>query len=133
MPEGIAYGDIGINYEVTKWDRPEDGAWRPPSYLEFWFVTTVDSNLWALQFNDITDPVNGGSVKHMAQESNGLMGFDNIAFQIASPYYLYINKDGAGESVLWRLDTDITIFPSPVRSHFPLIFNANLNVSNSFL
>ncbi len=52
--------------QVTRFNRPEDGAWDPSSPSDFYFNTTASftgaSRLWRLHFTDPADPAAGGTV-----------------------------------------------------------------------
>ena len=67
---------------VTTFLRPEDGAWDTLNPNRFYFVTTnafsAPSQLWALDFNDASNPSAGGTVKLLLNGSEGQQMFDNI-------------------------------------------------------
>ena len=82
---------------VTRFLRPEDGAWDTVSNNKFYFATTDRydgvkdgtsaqigrSRLWVLEFSDITNPLLGGSIKLLIDGSEtlangGLNMIDNI-------------------------------------------------------
>ncbi len=52
--------------DVTRFNRPEDGAWDPSSPNDFYFVTTASftaaSRLWRLHFADPANPAAGGTI-----------------------------------------------------------------------
>lgn len=56
---------------VTKFARPEDGAWDPQNPNDFYFVTTAGidqhSRLWRLRFVDPTDPTKGGKLQMLLE------------------------------------------------------------------
>ena len=68
--------------EVTEFLRPEDGAWSTVDPDIFYFVTTngfnQPSRLWAAEFNDITNPTAGGTIRMLLDGSEGQQMFDNI-------------------------------------------------------
>jgi hypothetical protein len=67
---------------VTRFNRPEDGAWDPAHPSDFYFVTTnsfsAPSRLWRLRFTDITQPELGGTVEMMLDGTEGQIMLDNI-------------------------------------------------------
>jgi secreted PhoX family phosphatase len=73
---------------VTSFLRPEDGAWDTIDHDRFYFVTTnafdQPSRLWAVDFNDASDPSQGGTITMLLDGSEGQKMLDNIT----------VNKDG---------------------------------------
>jgi secreted PhoX family phosphatase len=67
---------------VTKFLRPEDGAWDPSNLRDFYFVTTnaftAPSRLWRLRFNDISKPELGGTITAVLDGTEGQKMLDNI-------------------------------------------------------
>jgi hypothetical protein len=67
---------------VTGFQRPEDGAWDPTNHDLFYFVTTAsltgNSRLWALDFDDASDPSKGGTIHMLLDGSEGQKMMDNI-------------------------------------------------------
>ena len=68
--------------EVTEWLRPEDGAWDTLNANRFYFVTTNNitspSRLWALDFNDVSNPSLGGKYTALLDGTEGQRMFDNM-------------------------------------------------------
>jgi hypothetical protein len=66
---------------VTKFNRPEDGAWDPNNKNDFYFVTTASfsapSRLWRVSFVDATRPDLGGQIEMLLDGSEGQRMFDN--------------------------------------------------------
>jgi hypothetical protein len=56
---------------LTQFARPEDGAWDPSDPNRFYFITTgatvhgtpIPTRLWVVQFQDVTHPELGGTIK----------------------------------------------------------------------
>jgi cysteine-rich repeat protein len=71
------------NAGVTKFNRPEDGAWDPSHPSDYYFVTTnaitAPSRLWRLRFQDIAQPELGGSIEMMLDGTEGQLMLDNMA------------------------------------------------------
>jgi hypothetical protein len=67
---------------VSRFQRPEDGAWDPTDPRVFYFVTTAsftgNSRLWRLTFNDPADPAAGGRVELLLDGTEGQHMLDNI-------------------------------------------------------
>jgi hypothetical protein len=67
---------------VTEFLRPEDGAWDTINPNRYYFVTTdaitSPSKLWALDFNDVKNPLAGGTIKLLLDGSEGQVMMDNI-------------------------------------------------------
>jgi secreted PhoX family phosphatase len=67
---------------VTTFLRPEDGAWDTLNPNRFYFVTTdgfnLPSRLWAVDFNDASNPAAGGTIKLLLNGTEGQQMFDNI-------------------------------------------------------
>jgi Bacterial protein of unknown function (DUF839) len=68
---------------VTRFFRPEDGAWNPSNPNEFYFATTnsftTPSRLWKLTFDDIANPLAGGIVEAVLDGTEGQRMLDNLA------------------------------------------------------
>jgi Bacterial protein of unknown function (DUF839) len=79
---GHSFGDVsawtGAQLEtasdaagVTRFLRPEDGAWDPSNPSDFYFVTTASftgpSRLWRLHFTDPANPAAGGTISMMLE------------------------------------------------------------------
>ena len=67
---------------ATTFLRPEDGAWDTLNPNRFYFVTTnafnAPSQLWAVDFNDASNPAAGGTIKLLLNGTEGQRMFDNI-------------------------------------------------------
>jgi hypothetical protein len=71
---------------ITKFLRPEDGAWDPNDPSVYYFVTTDRPNtptqvgrsrLWRLTFSDVNDPA-GGTITMLLDGTEGQEMLDNI-------------------------------------------------------
>jgi hypothetical protein len=73
---------------VTEFLRPEDGAWDTVNPDVFYFVTTNSfsspSRLWAMEFDDPTDPNAGGTIRMLLDGTEGQRMLDNMT----------VNRDG---------------------------------------
>jgi hypothetical protein len=67
---------------ITSFLRPEDGAWDTQDPDRFYFVTTNGFNnpsrLWALDFNDSSDPAAGGTITMLLDGTEGQQMLDNM-------------------------------------------------------
>jgi hypothetical protein len=67
---------------VTRWQRPEDGAWNPRRPSQFVWVTTASfagkSRLWSLDFADPQAPEQGGTITALLDGTEGQKMFDNL-------------------------------------------------------
>jgi hypothetical protein len=70
------------NAGVTRFLRPEDGAWDPSNTNDFYFNTTNGianpSRLWRLRFTDITNPLLGGTITAVLDGTEGQKMLDNM-------------------------------------------------------
>lgn len=77
---------------VTRFNRPEDGAWDPTHPNDFYFATTASfttaSRLWRLHFNDLANPAAGGTIDMLLDGSEGQKMFDNITLDKKGHVYL---------------------------------------------
>jgi hypothetical protein len=95
---------------VTKFRRPEDGAWDPQDPNVFYFVTTASFNepsrLWRLTFDDARDPGKGGVIDMLLDGSEGQRMFDNMTID-ARGRRIIIQEDPGNNSYLaavWSYD-----------------------------
>jgi len=97
---------------VTSWLRPEDGAWdpRPGHEDDFYFLTTdrIDnasqvgrSRLYRLRFDDVTNPIAGGTVTELLSTADGPQMMDNMC--VDSLGRIIIQEDIGGNSALGKL------------------------------
>jgi hypothetical protein len=79
---GAALESASNTAGVTRFNRPEDGAWDPASPNDFYFVTTAsftgNSRLWRARFTDITNPTAGGTIEMLLSGNEGQKMMDNI-------------------------------------------------------
>lgn len=102
---------------VTRFNRPEDGAWdtRPGFENNFYFVTTDRydqsgqvgrSRLWRMTFDDINNPELGGTITALLDGTEGAQMMDNIC--VDSHGRILIQEDiGNNEALgkIWLYDT----------------------------
>lgn len=113
--------DPGQTFESLKMGGPEDGAWDTRAGHEntFYFVTkgtasngiTAVTRLWKVEFDDIADPAQGGTLTRLLDGPDARLGsLDNMCFDIlgGSPKLL-IQEDLGSEarlSKIWEYDID---------------------------
>ena len=94
---------------VTGWARPEDGHWDPTNPNVFYFVTTAsvttNSRLYKLTFDDITNPLAGGTVEALLDGTEGHRMLDNMT--VDANGVIWMQEDVGGNARLgkiWRYD-----------------------------
>jgi hypothetical protein len=82
--DGLALETASITNGITRFQRPEDGAWDPRRGRRdnFYFVTTAsitnNCRLWHLSFDDIERPERGGTVEILLKGDEGHGMLDNV-------------------------------------------------------
>jgi hypothetical protein len=82
--DALALEQASIAAGVTRFQRPEDGAWDPRrrNRDNFYFVTTANltqnCRLWHLQFDDIERPELGGTIEILLKGTEGHGMLDNV-------------------------------------------------------
>jgi hypothetical protein len=101
-----ASNDAGI----TRFLRPEDGAWDPTDPDAFYFVTTDRfdsasqtgrSRLWRLNFDDAAHPEQGGTIDMLLDGTEGQQMLDNLTVNMRGQ--VLIQEDPGGNDHLARL------------------------------
>lgn len=99
--------------DVTRFRRPEDGAWNPRDRSAFLFVTTAsftqESRLFRLDFDDAGAPTLGGTIDMLLEGTEGPRMMDNMT--VTGRGQVLIQEDPGGQDHLakiWRysLTTD---------------------------
>jgi hypothetical protein len=92
---------------VTKFQRPEDGAWDPSNPNDFYFVTTASftgrSRLWRLRFVDAANPALGGTMDMLLDGTEGPKMMDNMT--ISKRGSVFLQEDVGGNihlGKIWR-------------------------------
>ena len=82
--DGLGLEQASITNGITRFQRPEDGAWdpRPGRRDNYYFVTTAsltaNCRLWHLNFDDIERPEQGGSIEMLLKGNEGHGMLDNV-------------------------------------------------------
>ena len=94
---------------VTRFMRPEDGAWDPNSPNDYYFVTTASfttsSRLWRLRFIDSQNPTLGGTIDMVLDGTEGQHMLDNMTIDRFG-HVLLVEDVGnnAHNGKTWRYD-----------------------------
>ena len=83
---GLSLDTMSTNRGVTRFLRPEDGAWDPNVPNDFYFVTTngfttpntTPSRMYRLRFDDIKNPSLGGRITAVLDGMEGPRMMDNM-------------------------------------------------------
>jgi len=90
---------------VSEFFRPEDGAWDPTHPNWFYFVTTANfsdnSRLYRLEFNDVTNPAAGGTIRMLLDGTEGQRMLDNL--EVAADGRVILQEDPGSQSYLARV------------------------------
>ena len=100
----------GIDLNLAKFKRPEDGAWDTLNPNVFYFTTTDkidgDSEIIKLTFNDINHPESGGIIEAILKARDiGAQMFDNLT--VSDNGKILINEDPGDHEYLasvWEFD-----------------------------
>jgi hypothetical protein len=116
---------------VTTFLRPEDGAWDTLNPNRFYFVTTdaIDkpSRLWAVDFNDASNPAAGGTIKLLLNGTEGQWMLDNITVNAQGKLILQEDVgNNAHLGAIWQYDP-ATDALTQLAQHDPARFDPNLN------
>jgi hypothetical protein len=82
--DALALEQASIAAGVTRFQRPEDGAWDPRrrNRDDFYFVTTasitLNCRLWRLRFDDVEHPELGGTIEILLKGTEGHGMLDNV-------------------------------------------------------
>lgn len=100
--------------DVTRFLRPEDGAWDPRNPNDFYFVTTDRfstpaspgrSRLWRLHFSDLGNPAAGGTIDMLLDGTEGQQMLDNLTLNRHGQ--VFIQEDPGNQphvAKVWRYD-----------------------------
>jgi len=105
LPGGGAGKRFTLTPDITSGTgflRPEDGAWDTKNHNRYYFVTTEQydetkdgvgsqigrSRLWAITFDDVTDPTKGGKIELLVDGTEPHQMFDNITVDADGNVYL---------------------------------------------
>ena len=115
---------------VTRWQRPEDGAFVPGADGRFVFVTTAgfagNSRLWDLVFDDPADPAAGAKITPLLDGDEGQKMMDNLT--VTDRGQVIIQEDpGSAERLakVWRYSLAADSL-TEIAAHDPARFTAGL-------
>jgi hypothetical protein len=89
---GVSFNTISNAAAVTKFSRPEDGAWDPSHPADLYFNTTDQldqvndalgtqvgrTRIWRLRFTDLSQPELGGTIEAVIDGTEGANMLDNM-------------------------------------------------------
>ncbi len=86
---GAQIDSDGFNNGAANFLRPEDGSWdpRPGFQNNYYFVTTDSalptgrSRLWRMTYDDISNPLAGGTITNLLNGTEGGNMFDNMCIE----------------------------------------------------
>ncbi len=132
--DALALEEASIAAGVTRFQRPEDGAWDPRKRNRdnFYFVTTasltLNCRLWHLRFDDIEHPELGGTIEMLLKGTEGHGMLDNVTIDRLGR--IVMDEDpgnNARVSKVWAYQISTGEFVE-VAHHNPKFFDpANLN------
>ncbi|MFZ5894891.1 MAG: hypothetical protein ACOY0T_27770 [Myxococcota bacterium] len=125
---GAALDTASTAAGVTRFNRPEDGAWDPAHPNDFYFVTTASfttaSRLWRLHFNDLSNLAAGGTIDMLLDGSEGQKMFDNLTLDKKGHVYLQEDPgNNAHIAKVWRY-TIATDTLTLIAQHNPTLFTS---------
>jgi|GEM_PF-644080 len=101
---GLALNNRSNALSITKFFRPEDGAFDPSNPNDFYFVTTNNftspSRMWRLRFTDIKNPTTGGTITAVLDGTEGPKMMDNIG--IDNLGHIMIQEDVGNQAHLGK-------------------------------
>lgn len=125
---GAALESASTAAGVTRFNRPEDGAWDATHPNDFYFATTASfttpSRLWRLHFNDLTNLAAGGTIDMLLDGSEGQKMLDNLT--IDKKGHVYLVEDVGNNAHLgkvWRY-TIATDTLTQIAQHNPALFTS---------
>ncbi|HET9934465.1 MAG TPA: hypothetical protein VFQ35_27365 [Polyangiaceae bacterium] len=125
---GAALDSASNTAGVTRFNRPEDGAWDPVHPNDFYFATTASfttpSRLWRVRFSDLTNLAAGGTIEMLLDGTEGQKMLDNIT--IDKKGHVYLVEDVGNNAHLgkvWRY-TIATDTLTQIAQHNPALFTS---------
>lgn len=104
---GTALNTRSNNLGVTNFLRPEDASWDPANPSDLYFVTTnafnSPSRMWRVRFNDINNPITGGTITAVLDGTEGQQMMDNITLDNYG--HVFIQEDvgnNAHNGKIWQ-------------------------------
>lgn len=120
------------NAGVTNFLRPEDGAWDPSNLNDFYFATTngfgSPSRLWRLRFNNVANPISGGTVTAVLDGTEGQQMLDNITID-HSGHVLMVEDVGGNAHIgkIWQYDIATDVLTQIARHDTTRFLNGSAN------
>jgi hypothetical protein len=137
--DGLALEQASITNGVTRFQRPEDGAWdpRPGRRDNFYFVTTAslttNCRLWHLHFDDIERPERGGTIEILLKGDEGHGMLDNVTIDRWGRILMDEDPGNTARvSKIWLYQIDTGAFIQ-VAAHNPKFFDPTPPTSPAFI
>lgn len=135
---GLSLDTMSTNRGVTRFLRPEDGAWDPNVPNDFYFVTTngfstpntTPSRMYRLRFDDIKNPSLGGRITAVLDGMEGPRMMDNMCVDKRGRSFMQEDPgNNAHIAKIWQY-TNITDSIKMIATHDSTLFIAG---STNFL
>jgi hypothetical protein len=137
--DALALEEASIAAGVTRFQRPEDGAWdaRKRNRDNFYFVTTasliLNCRLWHLRFDDIEHPERGGAIEMLLKGTEGHGMLDNVTIDRLGR--IVMDEDpgnNARVSKIWAYQISTGEFVE-VAHHNPVFFDPTQSGTPAFV
>ena len=136
---GLELEQASIAAGVTRFQRPEDGAWdpRPNHRGDFYFVTTASSTnncrLWRLRFDDVRNPEQGGTIEILLKGDEGHRMLDNVTIDRWGRILMDEDPGNSDRiSRIWLYGIDSKAFVE-VAAHNPKFFDPTIPSNPDFI
>jgi hypothetical protein len=135
----LALEEASIAAGVTRFQRPEDGAWDPRTRNRdnFYFVTTasltLNCRLWHLRFDDIEHPGRGAAIEMLLKGTEGHGMLDNVTIDRLGR--IVMDEDpgnNARVSKIWAYQISTGAFVE-VAHHNPAFFDPTQSGTPAFI
>jgi hypothetical protein len=137
--DGLALEQASITNGITRFQRPEDGAWdpRPGRRDNYYFVTTAsltaNCRLWHLNFDDIERPEQGGTIEMLLKGNEGHGMLDNVTIDRRGRILMDEdpgNSDRVSKIWLYQLGTGEFM---QIAAHNPKFFDPKIPNNPAFI
>jgi hypothetical protein len=137
--DALTFEQKSIDNGVTRFQRPEDGAWDPRRKQgnDYYFVTTasltLNCRLWRLRFDDVEHPEQGGTIEILLKGNEGHGMLDNVTIDYSGR--IVMDEDpgnNARVAKLWLYQIATGEFIQ-IAQHNPTFFDPTIPNNPSFL
>ncbi len=137
--DALALETAAIAAGVTRFQRPEDGAWDPRKRNrdDFYFVTTasltLNCRLWRLRFDDVEHPEQGGTIEILLKGNEGHGMLDNVTIDRLGRIVMDEDPGNAARvSKIWVYQIATGEF-FEVAHHNPAFFDSSIPNNPAFI